>query len=160
MTTATKTEANSWLVEVQYVFHFLGYPIEEDVLDAALLEATRDCMYRVQEWTLSLHALSPMHILSLTYPVSNLLLGVSNALVRRAEADKKTLSLQERTEQSGNRDVEWKTQFPGWTGIFLNKTALRPAHWLQKRTRSLSSDDAHVIYAEYRPPSQHRLQSD
>jgi SAM-dependent methyltransferase len=98
------------------------------------------------------HGWSPVHVVGLTYPLSNLLLGVSNALVRRAEADKQTLSLQERTEQSGNRDVEWKTDFPGWTAMFLNETALRPAHWLQKRKRSQASDDALVIYAECSPP--------
>lgn len=99
------------------------------------------------------HGWTPMHVVGLTYPVSNLLLKASNALVRRAEADKLELSLQERTEQSGNRDVAWKTNFPGWAGMLLNETALRPAHWLQKRRKAQASPDALVVYAECRPPS-------
>jgi SAM-dependent methyltransferase len=97
------------------------------------------------------HGWTPTHTVGLTYPLSNLLLGLSNALVRRAEADKQALSLQERTEQSGDRDVEWKTGFPPWTRFLLNETALRPAHWLQKLRRSRASKDALVIYCECRP---------
>ena len=98
------------------------------------------------------HGWLPIHVVGLTYPLSNLLLGMSNALVRRAEEHKQTLSLQERTEQSGSREVEWKTEFPGWTGMFLNETTLRPVHWLQRRKRSQASHDALVIYAECFPP--------
>lgn len=124
-----------WGVEDDIAGHYRRYTID------SLSNAARQ------------HGWSPMHVVGLTYPLSNLLLGVSNALVRRAEADKQALSLQERTEQSGNRDVEWKTDFPGWTGMFLNETALRPAHWLQKRKRAQSSKDALVIYAECAPPA-------
>lgn len=99
------------------------------------------------------HGWTPTHVVGLTYPVSNLLLSVSNALVRRAEADKLELSLQERTEQSGNRAVAWKTTFPGWAGLLLNETALRPAHWLQKRRKSRTTPDALVIYGEFCPPA-------
>lgn len=123
-----------WGIEDEIAGHYRRYTI------ASLSDAA------------SQHGWSPMHVVGLTYPLSNLLLGVSNALVRRAEADKQTLSLQERTELSGNRDVEWKTEFPGWTGTFLNETALYPAHWLQKRKRSQTSHDALVIYAECCPP--------
>jgi SAM-dependent methyltransferase len=123
-----------WGIEDEIAGHYRRYTI------ASLSDAARQ------------HGWSPMHVAGLTYPLSNLLLGVSNALVRRAESDKQALSLQERTEQSGSREVEWKTEFPGWTGVFLNETALRPAHWLQKRKRSQTSPDALVIYAECAPP--------
>ena len=102
--------------------------------------------------TASKHGWSTMHILGLTYPLSNVLLGVSNALVRHAESNRLTLWIQERTEHSGNRAVEWKTEFPSWAGMFLNELTMRPAHWLQKRKRSRTSDDALVIYAECIPP--------
>lgn len=131
-----------WGIEDEIAGHYRRYTVDS-LSDAA-----------------SQHGWSPMHVVGLTYPVSNLVLGVSNALVRRAEGDKRTLSLQERTEQSGNRDVEWKNNFPGWTGMFLNETALRPAHWLQKRKRSQTSRDALVVYAECCPPGRPRLQSD
>jgi SAM-dependent methyltransferase len=105
--------------------------------------------------TILRHAWSPTHVVGLTYPLSNLLLGLSNVLVRRAEADKQALSLQERTEQSGDRDVEWKTDFPSWTRVVLNETMLRPAHWLQKCKWSRTHDDALVVYCECSPPSHH-----
>ena len=99
------------------------------------------------------HGWTPTHAVGLTYPLSNLLLGLSNTLVERAEADKQALSLQQRTEQSGDRDVEWKTDFPTWTRLLLNETMLRPAHWLQKLRYSRTSKDALVIYCECYPPA-------
>jgi SAM-dependent methyltransferase len=103
--------------------------------------------------TVRRHGWSPTHVVGLTYPLSNLLLGVSNVLVRRAEQDKRSLSLRERTEQSGNRRVHWKTDFPRWVGVVVNETTLLPAHWLQKRERSRTAADALVVYCECRPPA-------
>ena len=89
------------------------------------------------------------HLAGLTFPVSNMLLPISNALVRRAESHKKELSLDERTRQSGTRDVAFKTTFPRAARFFLNERALYPLHLLQKATRG--SERALVLYAEATP---------
>lgn len=89
------------------------------------------------------------HVAGLTYPLSNLLLPVSNALVARSEQHKRTLSVQERTEASGRRDVPGKTSFPPLLRLLLNETTMAPFHWLQKAGRR--SPDALVLYAEAAP---------
>ena len=103
------------------------------------------------ETTVHEHGWGMVHVAGLTYPMSNLLLGASNLLVRRAEQDKTTLALKERTELSGDRRVGWKTDFPPWLHVMLNQTALLPFHWLQKRYRQ--ANDALVIYCECVPPA-------
>lgn len=105
---------------------------------------------RSLESTARAHGWTVDHLAGLTYPLSNLLLGASNRLVRRAEAGKTALSLRRRTELSGHRDVAWKTAFPAWMGLLLNERTMRPFHWLQKRYRT--NDGALVIYCECLPP--------
>ncbi|MGN6580948.1 MAG: class I SAM-dependent methyltransferase [Bordetella sp.] len=81
------------------------------------------------------------HIAGLTFPISNILLPVSNFLVNRSERQKLALSALERTKQSGRRSVKYKTHFPPLLGLLLNKYTLSPFHLLQKiftdSTRSL-----------------------
>jgi len=89
------------------------------------------------------------HIAGLTFPVSNWLLPVSNALVSRAERDKKELSPAQRTKESGRRNVAFKTSFPSVFGLFLNDWFLMPFHLLQKRCSR--SDRALVLYFEAEP---------
>jgi SAM-dependent methyltransferase len=89
------------------------------------------------------------HIAGLTFPVSNVLLPISNALVRRSEGSKRALSGEERTRQSGTRDVAFKTTFPRALGIVLNERTLYPLHIVQKAARR--SDRALVLYAEATP---------
>jgi len=72
------------------------------------------------------------HIAGLTYPISNILLPVSNFLVRRAEETKLAMSNIEKTKASGIRDVRFKTTFPNVLALFLNEYILLPLHWLQK----------------------------
>lgn len=86
------------------------------------------------------------HIAGLTYPISNLLLPLSNYLVQRHEASKLALSSLERTKHSGHRNVRFKTHFPSIMKLFLNEYALLPLHWLQKFFAK--SDKALVIYFE------------
>ena len=100
--------------------------------------------------TLQEHGWLVNHLAGLCYPVSNVLLKLSDVLVRRAERGKQTLTMQERTELSGDRDVAWKTEFPPWAGILINDRVLRPFHWLQKRSRD--TPDALVLYCECSPP--------
>lgn len=82
----------------------------------------------------------------LTYPVSNMLLPVSNYLVNRNERPKLELSALERTKQSGRRHVKFKTHFPSFIGLLLNEFTLLPFHWLQKIFAD--SDRALVLYFE------------
>ena len=89
------------------------------------------------------------HVAGLTYPVSNLLLPLSNRLVHRAEAHKQALSIQERTSSSGRRQVPGKTAFPAIAGLILNEITLYPLHLLQLACRGARS--ALVLYAEARP---------
>jgi SAM-dependent methyltransferase len=92
-----------------------------------------------------------LDVAGLTWPVSNVLLPVSNWLVRRSESNKLALSLHERTKQSGNRDVAMKTHFPVLLGLILNKISIYPLHILQKLFRK--SEDALVLYFEARKPN-------
>lgn len=89
------------------------------------------------------------HIAGLTFPVSNLLLPVSNFLVKRAENSKLKLSKLERTKQSGNRNVKFKTHFPPITGLLLNRLTILPFYWVQKTF--LGSKKALVLYFEATP---------
>ncbi|MNR99784.1 Ubiquinone biosynthesis O-methyltransferase [compost metagenome] len=89
------------------------------------------------------------HAAGLTYPLSNMLLPVSNALVARAERQKTALSAQERTEASGRRDVLGKTRFPGVARWLLNEATMMPFHLWQKAARR--SPNALVLYTEASP---------
>jgi SAM-dependent methyltransferase len=89
-----------------------------------------------------------VHLAGLTYPLSNALLGLSNALVRRAESSKRELSMQARTEQSGHRSVPLKTSFPAIAGLVLNDRTMQPWDRLQRRYADHPS--ALVLYCELR----------
>ena len=89
------------------------------------------------------------HVAGLTYPLSNLLLPLSNRLVRRSEGHRRALSLAERTAASGSRDVALKTRFPAALGLVLNEYALAPWHWWQKASRG--HPHALVLYVECWP---------
>ena len=89
------------------------------------------------------------HVAGLTYPISNLLLPLSNWLVRRSESKKLALPLIERTKQSGVRDVIMKTRFPNVFGLLLNKRFIFPFYILQKLFTK--STNALVLYFEARP---------
>jgi SAM-dependent methyltransferase len=86
------------------------------------------------------------HITGLTYPVSNVLLPISNFLVNRSERKKLSLSLLARTKASGRRTVLFKTHFPSVLGLILNRFTLFPFYLLQKYCAK--SKSALVIYFE------------
>jgi hypothetical protein len=81
--------------------------------------------------------------------MSNLLLPVSNRLVRRSEDDKLQLSGLERTRLSGRRTVKYKTYLPSFLGVISNRYTLAPLHWLQKACGAARS--ALVLYFEASP---------
>ena len=94
------------------------------------------------------------HLAGLTYPLSNLLLPLSNFLVRRSEEQKLALTAVERTRQSGRRNVHYKTHFPALFGLLLNETTLYPLHLVQKACARL--ERALVLLFEARPPARMR----
>jgi len=84
----------------------------------------------------------------LTYPLSNLLLPLSNRLVKNAESYKTEMSDEEKTVLSGNREVAFKTEFPGWMGIISNRLVMFPFDVLQRMfSRHKSSM---VVFAEFK----------
>lgn len=91
------------------------------------------------------------HVAGLTFPVSNLLLPLSNFLVNRNERSRLELSLAERTELSGRRQVSFKTNFPSMLGILLNEITLYPLFILQNLCKR--SERALVLYFEANPLS-------
>jgi SAM-dependent methyltransferase len=82
----------------------------------------------------------------LTWPVSNLLLSISNRRVARFESARLADGLQERTIGSGSRQVPWKTTFPPFTRLVLNEVALAPFDLVQRLGRG--RPDCLVLYAE------------
>ena len=103
-----------WGIEDEIAGHFRRYS----------LNGLRK-LYEANGWNVN-------HIAGLTFPVSNLLLPISNFLVNRAERHKMSLTALERTKQSGRRTVKYKTYFPQFLGLILNPVTLYPFHLLQK----------------------------
>ena len=90
-----------------------------------------------------------LHIAGLTFPISNLLLPLSNFLVNKSERSKLDLSPLDRTKQSGRRQVKFKTYFPAILGLLLNEFTLFPMYILQKLF--VKSERALVLYFEAQP---------
>jgi SAM-dependent methyltransferase len=89
------------------------------------------------------------HLAGLTYPLSNVLLPISNRLVARAERDRLALPPMERTMHSGHRNVTGKTAFPKLLGLVLNPVVLYPLHVTQKAFKN--AEGALVLYVEATP---------
>ncbi|NKK61367.1 methyltransferase domain-containing protein [Rhizobium leguminosarum bv. viciae] len=120
-----------WGIEDEIAGHFRRYT--PDRIEAV----ARACGWSLQ------------HLKGLTFPVSNLLLPVSNYLVTKQEGAKVSLSKLEQTKESGRRNVKFKTTFPSIFSLILNQYTMYPLHLLQKvlgpTNRSL------VLYFEARP---------
>jgi SAM-dependent methyltransferase len=91
-------------------------------------------------------ALAVRDLRGLTFPLSNVLLSLSNHLVRRTEGHKLTLAGFDRTLASGVREVPFKTTFPRWVGWIVNPVTLYPFHLLQCLAQR--NPDSLVIYCE------------
>ncbi len=89
------------------------------------------------------------HLYGLTYPVSNILLPLSNFLVARAEKSKLALSTIEKTKASGMRHVRFKTTFPRIFSVVINSYTLFPFNWMQQIFSA--SPRCLVLYFEARP---------
>ena len=86
------------------------------------------------------------HVVGLTYPLSNLLLPISNLVVSRAERQRLDLKASERTVLAGDRRVLFKTTYPAPLHWVLNRYTMYPFHLLQKRF--LQHPESLVLYVE------------
>ena len=104
-----------WSLEDETVGHFRRY--DRDDLDAVLRKANLD---QVSVWSVGV-------------PTINMLFNVSLwMVVRSGETAKMGQSQREQTETSGIRDIPWKTVFPSWVRIILNRTTLYPLFVIQR----------------------------
>lgn len=87
------------------------------------------------------------HLVGLTYPLSNVLLPLSNRLVSRYSHFAGSLSHLEQTKRSGMIEIQWKTKFPRVASLFINALTLYPFHILQKMNRNKKS--SLVLYVEF-----------
>lgn len=94
------------------------------------------------------HSFDIDDIAGLTYPLSNLLFGVSNYLLKKNESWKKDLSKEEQTvlSSSGVRNIEYKTYYPSYFRYFINEWTLYPFSLLQFLNRRNAA--SMVIYCE------------
>jgi 2-polyprenyl-3-methyl-5-hydroxy-6-metoxy-1,4-benzoquinol methylase len=77
--------------------------------------------------------LEDVKVWSAAVPVANLLFHVGNRLVRRGtDAAVESQSAAEQTGSSGIREIPWKTVFPRWCGLLLNRFTLYPLFLLQR----------------------------
>ena len=94
------------------------------------------------------YSFTSSHLAGLTYPLSNVLFGLSNSLVRRHDSWKTQLSMKERTvlSSSGVKQIKYKTVFPGYFRYLINETTMYPFFLLQ--LMSAKSPNCMVIYSE------------
>jgi SAM-dependent methyltransferase len=76
--------------------------------------------------------IKPINIYGITYPLSNMLLGLSNYLVKKNEGHKLSNSDYDNTIESSLRKNSFKTEFPNWTRLLINRFILYPFILLQK----------------------------
>jgi SAM-dependent methyltransferase len=77
--------------------------------------------------------LRDVEVWSVAVPVANILHPIGEWLVRRSdEAKKFGLGQRAQTETSGLREIPWKTVFPPWVKVVLNRYTLYPLFVLQR----------------------------
>ncbi len=77
--------------------------------------------------------LAQVEILSVGVPVVNLLYGIGNFIIKRSDDRKKLKwSTRQQTEASGIRGIPFKTVFPSFFKIILNRVTLYPLFILQR----------------------------
>ncbi|MGD9824046.1 SAM-dependent methyltransferase [Desulfobacter sp.] len=87
----------------------------------------------------------------LTCPLSNVLLGLSNFLIKKNDAWKKNLTKEAQTilsSSGGGKKVMYKTDFPYWFRFIMNEITLYPFYALQLLFRR--SKNSMVLYCEYK----------
>jgi SAM-dependent methyltransferase len=119
-----------WGVEDEVVGHHRRY--------------TFDAMRR----TLDQAGFQVAHLVGLNFPLSNLLLPLSNQLVGRYSRTTARLPRKEQqTKASGMLQINWKTTFPSTARLLVNSATLYPFHLLQKLNRN--NPRSLVLYAEF-----------
>jgi ubiquinone/menaquinone biosynthesis C-methylase UbiE len=105
-----------WSLEDETVGHLRRY--DRDDLAAVLRKANMDA---VSVWSIGV-------------PTINMLFNISLKMVKRsaAETSKTDLSQREQTETSGIREIPWKTVFPSWVRVILNRVTLYPLFIVQR----------------------------
>jgi hypothetical protein len=69
--------------------------------------------------------LDDVEVWSVSVPVANVLFHLGNRLVRRATTgESEAATPAEQTATSGIREIPWKTVFPRWCGLLLNRYTL------------------------------------
>lgn len=86
------------------------------------------------------------HLVGLTFPISNFLFPISNFLVKKNESHKLSLANIDKTKQSGNRSVNFKTRFNQAFIVLLNPIVFYPLGVLQKYFSE--SENCMVLYFE------------
>lgn len=77
--------------------------------------------------------LSQVEVWSVAVPTANILFRIGAWLVSRSkEMEKVGQSQREQTESSGIREIPWKTVFPSWVRIILNRVTLWPLFVIQR----------------------------
>jgi SAM-dependent methyltransferase len=77
--------------------------------------------------------LAQVEIWSVGVPVVNLLYGIGNFIIKRSDDGKKReWSTRQQTEASGIREIPFKTVFPSFFKIILNRVTLYPLFILQR----------------------------
>jgi len=77
--------------------------------------------------------LKDVQVWSVAVPVANLLYHAGNVLVKRSGETRKTqLPKVDQTKASGIREIPFKTVFPSWFKLLLNRTTLFPLFVLQR----------------------------
>lgn len=104
-----------WGIEDEIVGHFRRYDKSDlrNVLEKAGLK-------KIEVW-------------SIAVPISNILYNISNLIIGKSkEIDKKNLSMRLQTETSGIREIPYKTVFPSWCRLILNRWSLFPVMHFQR----------------------------
>jgi SAM-dependent methyltransferase len=105
---------------------------------------TFDTLHR----TLNQAGFKVAHLVGLNFPLSNLLLPISNLLVGRHSRTTAHLpSKEQQTKASGMLQINWKTNFPSAARLLINSVTLYPFHLLQKLNRN--NRRSLVLYAEF-----------
>lgn len=83
--------------------------------------------------TMEAAGLEEVVVWSVAVPIANMLLGLGNYFVRNStEVKKINSSMREQTELSGIREIPFKTVFPSYFKLILNRVTLYPLFVLQK----------------------------
>ena len=104
--------------------------------------------YRDFETLSERYGLKIMNLAGLTYPLSNMLLGLSNFLLTKTESWKTGISMEERTllSSSGVKQVKFKTYFPSYFRFFLNEATMYPFFLVQLLTTR--NRNCMILYSE------------